>query len=157
MSGRTRALSMVLCVFVTLCLTTAAHAQCSKGSNCQIILSGTALPGTPNPPCTPWGMWVWSQPANNGYGNDGNGSLYFYAIHKAEAHVQASNVALSGSSVSENVSGSYPDGTAVSCSLTAHQTSPGKGILDSMSCTVGSDSCSATDIPITVDISNAKD
>jgi len=157
MSGRTRLLPMVLCVFATSCITTAAHAQCSKGSNCQIILSGTALPGTPNPPCTPWGMWVWSQPSNNDYGNDGNGSLYFYAIHKAEAHVQASKVVLSGSSVSEDVSGSYPDGTAVSCSLTAHQTSPGKGILDSMSCTVGSDSCSATDIPITVDISNAKD
>jgi hypothetical protein len=44
----------------------------------------------------------------------------------------------------------------VSCTLAAHQTSPGKGILDSMSCTVGNDSCSATDIPITVDISNAK-
>jgi hypothetical protein len=101
-------------------------------------------------------MWVWSQPSNNNYGNDGNGSMYFYAIHKAEAHVQASHVVLSGSSISEDVSGSYPDGMQVSCTLAAHQTSPGKGILDSMSCTVGTDSCSATDIPITVDISDAK-
>ena len=156
MSTRTRLLSVLLCAFVMLCTTTAANAQCRKGGDCQIILSGTALPGTPNPPCNPWGMWVWSTPANNGYGPDGNGSMYFYAIHKAEAHVQASNVVLSGNSVSEDISGAYPDGTAVSCTVAAHQTSPGKGILDSMSCTVGNDSCSATDIPITVDISDAK-
>jgi hypothetical protein len=149
-------LPILVCVLVIVWTTSPAHAQCTKGSNCQIILSGTGLPGTPNPPCNPWGMWVWSQPSNNNYGNDGNGSMYFYAIHKAEAHVQASNVTLSGSSVSETVSGAYPDGTGVSCTLAAHQTSPGKGILDSMSCTVGNDSCSATDIPITVDISNAK-
>ena len=156
MSRRTRLLSVLLCAFVMLWTTKAAYAQCKSGSNCQIILSGTALPATPNPPCTPWGLWVWSQPSNNSYGNDGDGSLYFYAIHKAEAHVEARNVTLSGSSISETVSGAYPDGTAVSCTLAAHQTSPGKGILDSMSCTVGTNSCSATDIPITVDISDAK-
>jgi len=81
--------------------------------------------------------------------------MYFYAIHKAEAHIEASDVILSGNSVSESASGAFPDGTAVSCTLTAHQTSPGKGILDTMSCSVGND-CTATDIPITVDISNAK-
>jgi hypothetical protein len=145
----------LLCLFVTLCAIAPASAQCSRGSNCQIIVSGTALPATTSQ-CTPWGLWVWSQPANNSYGNDGNGSMYFYAVHKAEAHVEASDVTLSGNSISESVSGAYPDGTAVSCTLAAHQTSPGKGILDSMSCTVGTTSCAANDIPITVDISNVK-
>jgi hypothetical protein len=156
MSTRTRLLSVPLCFVMMLLTSTAANAQCKSGSNCQIILSGTGLPATPNPPCNPWGLWVWSQPSNNSYGNDGEGSMYFYAIHKAEAHVQASSVALSGSAVSETVSGAFPDGTAVSCTLAAHQTSPGKGILDSMSCTVGNNSCSVTDVPITVDISDAK-
>jgi len=156
MFRRTEGITTLLWLLVLLWAVSPAQGQCNGNSNCQIILSGTALPGAPNPPCDPWGMWVWSQPSNNNYGNDGNGSMYFYAIHKAEAHVQASNVTLSGSYVSETVSGAYPDGTAVSCTLAAHQTSPGKGILDSMSCTVGTNSCSATDIPITVDISNAK-
>jgi hypothetical protein len=156
MRRRTGLVSSVLCVLVMLWAPSSAHAQCSSNSNCQIILSGTALPAAPSQ-CTPWGLWVWSQPNNNNaYGNDGDGSIYFYRIHKAEAHVEASAVTLSSNSVSETVSGAYPDGTAVSCTLTAHQTSPGKGILDSMSCTVGGNACSATDIPITVDISNAK-
>jgi hypothetical protein len=145
----------LLCLFVMLCAIAPASAQCGTGSNCQIIVSGTALPATPSQ-CTPWGLWVWSQPANNSYGNDGDGSIYFYRIHSAEAHVEASNVTLTGTSVSETLSGAYPDGTSVSCTLTAHQTSPGKGILDSMSCTVGTSSCAASDIPITVDISNVK-
>jgi len=82
--------------------------------------------------------------------------MYFYAVHKAVAPVEVSNVILTGNSVTEDISGSYADGTAVSCTLAAHQTSPGKGILDSMSCTVGATECAASDIPITVDISNVK-
>lgn len=155
MLRRTGLVYAVLCVSVMLWATSSAHAQCSHGSDCQIILSGTALPGSPAA-CNPWGLWVWSQPSNNNYGNDGNGAIYFYHIHKSDAHVHASNVNLTGDSVSEDVSGAFSDGTAVSCSVTAHLTSPGKGILDSMSCTVGADACSATDIPITVDISNVK-
>ena len=106
-------LPILVCVLVIVWTTSPAHAQCTKARQQSNHSSGTGLPGTPNPPCNPWGMWVWSQPSNNNYGNDGNGSMYFYAIHKAEAHVQASNVTLSGSSVSETVSGAYPDGTAV--------------------------------------------
>jgi hypothetical protein len=156
MYRRTGLVSALLCLLVMLWAAPAAKAQCSKSSNCQVIISGTGLPASPNPPRIPWGMWVWSQPANNSYGNDGNGSLYFYAIHKAEAHVEASGVTLTGNSINETVSGSYPDGTAVSCTVAAHLTSPGKGILDSMSCTVAGIACSVNDIPITVDISNAK-
>ncbi len=156
MYKRTSLWLALLAVVVTLWAVSPLRPQSNGNSNSQIILSGTALPATPNPPCTPWGMWVWSQPGNNNYGNDGDGSLYFYGIHGGEAHVSASDVTLSGSSVSETVSGAYPDGTGVTCSLAAHQTSPGKGILDSMSCTVGASSCAATDIPITVGISNAK-
>src|SRR5579872_4988436 len=98
----TMLLAAVLCVLV-IGVDSSAQAQCSgNSSNCQIIVSGTGLPGTPNPPCNPWGLWVWSQPSNNNYGNDGNGSMYFYAIHKAEAHVNASNVVLSGSYITES-------------------------------------------------------
>jgi hypothetical protein len=158
MYRRTGLGSVLLCLLVTLCVVSPAHAQCSgNNSDCQIILSGTALPASPNPPCTPWGLWVWSQPSNNNYGNDGHGAMYFYAIEKGEAVVEASNVVLNGNSVSESVSGSFkPSGLPISCTLSAHQTSPGKGILDSMACTVGNDSCTASDIPITVDMSNVK-
>ena len=154
-------------VFVFLCLlmtlwAVSAHAQCSSNSNCQIILSGTGLPATGNN-CTPWGMWLWSQPNNNNaYGNEGDGSIYFYAIAPAEAHADVSNVILSGDSVSESAFGTFPNGTTVSCKFAAHQTSPGKGILDTMDCTLVSKSgtthhsCTAPagGIPITVDISN---
>jgi hypothetical protein len=143
----------------------AAYAQCSTNSNCQIILSGTALPATPNPPCTPWGLWLWSQPNNNNaYGNEGDGSIYFYGIAPAEAHVDVSNVSLTdNNSVSESASGTFPNGTTVNCTFTAHQTSPGKGILDTMACTLVSKSGTTTNscaapaggVPITLDISNA--
>ena len=166
MYRRTWLVSALLCVLVTLWTVSPAHAQCGSNSNCQIILSGTGLPATPNPPCTPWGFWLWSQPSNNNaYGNDGDGSIYFYAIAPAEAHADVSNVTLSRNSagqsvVSESASGTFPNGTSVSCTLiTAHQTSPGKGILDKMDCTLvsnsGTNSCTVSDIPITVDISNA--
>ncbi len=161
MYRRRGTLFALLCLLMTLWAVSTAHAQCSSNSNCQIILSGTGLPATPPHPCTPWGFWLWSQPNNNNaYGNDGDGSIYFYAIAPAEAHADVSNVTLSGNSVSESASGTFPNGTTVSCTLTAHQTSPGKGILDSMDCTLvtksGTDSCTASDIPITVDISNVK-
>ncbi len=155
MSRRTGSVAAVLCVLVVLCAVAPAQAQCTGNSNCQIILSGTALPAS-TAQCTPWGLWVWSEPnSNNAYGNDGNGSIYFYRVHSAEAHVEASNVTLSGNSVTETVSGAYPDGTAVNCTFAAHLTSPGKGILDSMSCTVGGTACSVAVVPITMDISNA--
>ena len=58
------------------------NAPCSGNGDCQIIVSGTALPATPNPPCTPWGLWVWSQNAPNGYGNDGRGEHVLLRRHK---------------------------------------------------------------------------
>ncbi len=160
MYRRTWLVSALLCGLVTLWTVSPAHAQCSSNSNCQISLSGTGLPATPSNPCTPWGFWLWSQPNNNNaYGNEGDGSIYFYAIAPAEAHADVGNVILSGNSVSESASGTFPNGTTVSCTFKAHQTSPGKGILDKMDCTLvsnsGTNSCTASDIPITVDISNA--
>jgi hypothetical protein len=134
-----------------------AQSQCSKGSNCQIIVSGTGLPASPAQ-CTPWGLWVWSQPANNNYGNDGRGDMYFYQLDHGQASVEASDVAydFNNKSITETVTGAFsPDGKQVNCALAAHQTSPGKGILDSISCTVGAVSCAASDIPITFDISSA--
>jgi hypothetical protein len=115
-------------------------------------------------PAKPWGLWLWSQPNNNNaYGNEGDGSIYFYAIAPAEAHADVGKVILSGNSLSESASGTFPNGTTVSCTFTAHQTSPGKGILDTMECTLVttsgvSTSCQASTggIPITMDISNTK-
>ncbi len=162
MSSRTL-VTALLCLLAMFLAVSPEHAQ--SNSNAQIILSGTGLPANPTPPCTPWGMWLWSQPAtNNPYGGtsgNGDGSMYFYAIAPAEAHVDVSNVTLTGSSVSESASGTFPNGTTVNCStISAHQTSPGKGILDNITCTLAPPgkptvTCTATDIPITVDISNA--
>lgn len=134
-----------------------AQTPCRNSSNCQIILSGTGLPASPDQ-CTPWGLWVWSQPANNNYGNDGQGDMYFYQLDHGQASVEASDVVLNlnEKSITETVTGAFnPDGKQVSYQLAAHQTSPGKGILDSMSCSVGAVSCAAGDIPITFDISGA--
>jgi len=162
--------ALALCLSLMLWAALPAHAQCSSNSNCQIILSGTGLSATGNQ-CTPWGMWLWSQTANNNYGNDGNGSMYFYAIAPAEAHTDVSNVSLSvnaagQSVVSETASATFPNGTSLSCSpIVAHQTSPGKGILDQMACTLVTPPPSSETftcgvpvggIPITVEISNAK-
>lgn len=135
------------------------RSQSGANSNAQILLSGTGLPAAPSSPCTPWGLWVWSQPqTNNAYGNDGEGYIYFYHVPGQLSPVSASNVVLSGNSVSEDVTGSNPDLTPLSCNLQAHQTSPGKGILDKMSCTIGTgetaQTCTASDLPITVNISN---
>ena len=162
--------SALLCVLVTLWTVSPAHAQCSNNnSNCQIILSGTGLTGNTAPPkCQPWGFWLWSQPANNAYGNDGDGSIYFYNIAPAEAHVDVGNVSLSLNSlgqsvVTESASATFPNGTTLSCTLIqAHQIRPGKGILDQMACKLVTPApssttfnCTASGIPITMDISNA--
>jgi|SRR5579875_2086288 len=152
-----RALLFVLAASLTLVRALPAQTLCSNNSDCQIIVSGTGLPASPDG-CTPWGLWVWSQPANNNYGNDGHGEVYFYALHHGDASVEASNVAfdLKTKSIVETLTGVYTlDGTQVSCALSAHETSPGKGILDNISCKVGTNSCTASDIPITVNISVA--
>jgi hypothetical protein len=137
-----------------LCAVAPASAQCTSGSNCQIVLSGTGLPATCGQAKVS-GFWIWSQPssAGNAYGADGQGNLYFYGV--AQAPVSASNIVLSGNTVSETVSGVSASGVTMSCTLTAHQTSPGFGILDSATCTVNGASCSiATPAAITVVISN---
>jgi hypothetical protein len=147
----------VLAAGLTGVMALPAQSQCSNSSNCQIIVSGTGLPASPAQ-CTPWGLWVWSQPANNNYGNDGQGDMYFYQLDHGQASVEASDVVfnLSDKSITETVTGAFnPDGKQVSCVLAAHQTSPGKGILDSMSCTVGKVSCAVSDVPITFDLSSA--
>jgi hypothetical protein len=168
MCRRTGLVAAVLCAFVMLWMVSPAHAQCTKGSDCQVILSGTGLPAT-GTNCTPWGMWLWSQTANNGYGNDGNGSMYFYLLAPAEAHVDVGSITLTTNAagqsvVSETASGTFPNGTSLSCSaIVAHQTSPGKGVLDTLDCTIvstsGTTTCTITpqnSVPITVNISNAK-
>jgi hypothetical protein len=42
---RRACLLAVLCFATTLWVASAAHAQCTSGSNCQIVLSGTGLGG----------------------------------------------------------------------------------------------------------------
>ena len=153
-----RIVLFVLAAGLTCVKTLPAQSPCSNGSNCQVIVSATGLSASPGE-CTPWGLWVWSQPANNNYGNDGHGDMYFYNLDHGEAPVEASNVTINlrNSSISETLTGTFsPDGKPVMCVLTAHQTSPGKGILDSASCSVGEVSCTASDLPITMDMSDAK-
>jgi hypothetical protein len=148
--------SAFLCVFAMFWTVPAANAQCTSGSNCQIVLSGTGLP-TDCAKSGVSGFWLWAQPssANNAYGEDGQGNMYFYGL--AQAPVEISNVVLSGSTVSETASGTTHSGVSMSCNLTAHETSAGHGILDSANCTVNGNSCSiTTPAAITVEITNVK-
>ena len=83
----------------------------------------------------------------------GHGSMYLYATLGVIATVSARNVALNGNYVSKSASGNFkPSRTPINCTLYAYQTSLGKGILELMEGTVGTQVCIAADTPITVDI-----
>jgi hypothetical protein len=168
--------STALCALVMLWEVSVARAECKSGSNCQIILSVTGLTAS----CVTTaplkdkhaGFWLWSQPpsADNTYGGGGQGSMYFYGFAFSTVPVEVSNVSLSGNSVSENASGTSNAGETISCvsgcgaggafGIAAHETSPGKGVLDCLSCTVSTSSnsgtCTASNVAIDVNISNSK-
>ncbi len=148
--------SVLLIATAVISMVPSAHAQCTSGSNCQIVLSGTGLP-TDCAKSNASGFWLWGQPASasNAYGEDGQGNMYFYGV--AQAPVSVSNIVLSGNSVSETASGTTKSGVSMTCNLTAHQTSSGHGILDSANCVVAGKVCTiATPAAITVEITNVK-
>ena len=94
MSSRRLSLFGVLVTACTLAIVSAATAS----SNNQIVLSATGI----NTSVGPGGFWIWSQPGGNKYGNDGQGNMYFYALH-IQKPVEASNVVLNGATVTEQV------------------------------------------------------
>jgi hypothetical protein len=111
---------------VALAMAPAAGAS----SNTQVILSATGISTSDGPA----GFWIWSTPSgNNAYGPDGAGSMYFYALLKAEHPVEVSNVSVSGSTVSETVQSK--DGLINCPSFTGTETSPGHGTV-SFTCDV---------------------
>ncbi len=133
---------------VALATVTAAGAS----SNTQVILSATGISTSGGP----GGFWIWSQPGGNAYGNDGAGSIYFYALLKAEHPVEVSNVVVSGGTVSETVDSK--DGLISCPTFSGTETSPGHGIM-SFTCNVttpaGTVVVTATNVPGQVNISSA--
>jgi hypothetical protein len=133
---------------VPLATATAAGAS----SNTQVILSATGIPTSGGP----GGFWIWSQPGGNAYGNDGAGSIYFYALLPAEHPVEVSNVVVSGQTVSETVDSK--DGLISCPTFTGTETSPGHGTM-SFTCDVitpgGTVVVTATNVPGQVNISSA--
>ncbi len=124
----------------------------SASSNNQVILSGTGVSTNAGPA----GFWIWSQPgASNAYGNEGAGSIYFYALLPAEHPVDVSSVMVSGNSVSEVVNST--DGLIKCPSFTGMETSPGHGTV-SFTCKVmtakGPVTAIATNVPAQVNISS---
>jgi hypothetical protein len=131
---------------VALATATAAGAS----SNTQVILSATGITTSAGPA----GWWIWSQPGGNAYGNDGAGSIYFYALLPAEHPVEVSNVVVSGNTVSETVKST--DGLINCPTFTGTETSPGVGTM-SITCDVttpkGTFVVTATNVPGQVNIS----
>jgi hypothetical protein len=129
----------------------AAATTASASSNNQVVLSATGIPTTGGP----GGFWIWSQPGGNAYGNEGAGSIYFYALLPAEHPVDVSDVSVSGNTVSEKVTST--DGL-ISCPVfTGTETTPGHGTV-TFSCNVTTPSgkvvtAAATDVPAQVNIS----
>jgi hypothetical protein len=99
-----------------------AHAR----SSTQVIVSVTGASTADGPA----GFWLWSQPGGNAYGNDGSGSMYFYALSPKTQPADVSNVVVSGSGVGASV---WESVTAPrvgwSCTLYATETSPGRGTV----------------------------
>jgi hypothetical protein len=130
----------------------AAAPTAGASSNNQVILSATGV-STSNGPA---GWWIWSQPGGNAYGNDGAGSIYFYALLPAEHPVEVSNVVVSGNTVSETVQSK--DGLISCPTFTGTQTAPGHGTM-SFTCYVttpgGTVTVTATNVPGQVNISSA--
>jgi hypothetical protein len=147
MTQRKRLGSRIAVVLGSLVLVLAGTAAASASSNDQAVLSGTAVSTT----IGPGGFWIWSQQAGNAYGNDGAGSMYFYQFGIVEV-VEASNVSITASTVSEQVASA--DGVIVCSSFSGVETSPGLGTV-SFSCTVrGHGTAVATNVPAQVNISS---
>jgi hypothetical protein len=114
-------------------LASATFTTATASSNSQVILSATGIAATTAAGPTPAGFWIWSQPGGNAYGNNGAGSIYFYALLPAEHPVDVSGVSISGSTVSETVIST--DGLITCPRFTGTETSPGLGTV-SFTCNV---------------------
>jgi hypothetical protein len=130
----------------------AAAPAAGASSSTQVILSATGVLTSGGPA----GWWIWSQPGGNAYGNDGAGSIYFYALLPAEHPVEVSNIVVSGNTVSETVNSK--DGLISCPSFTGTETSPGHGTM-SFTCNVTTPTrtvvVTATNVQGEVNISSA--
>jgi hypothetical protein len=143
----------VAAVLASAVLGLASVISASANSNNQAILSGTGIPTTAAGPA---GFWIWSQPGGNAYGNEGAGSIYFYALLPAEHPVDVSNVSINGDIVSETVNST--DGLISCPTFTGTETSPGVGTV-SFTCSVktakGPVTAVAANVPAQVNISSS--
>jgi hypothetical protein len=130
-----------------------AFSTAGANSNSQTILSATGVLTTGGPA----GFWIWSQPGTaNAYGNQGAGSIYFYALLPAEHPVDVSGVTITGKTVSETVVST--DGLISCTAFTGTETSPGIGTV-SFTCKVTEldgtlVTAIATNVPAQVNISS---
>jgi hypothetical protein len=115
----------------------------SASSSTQVAISVTGAPAS-GTTATPSGMWLWSQPTGNNYGNQGQGSLYFYGISAVTETVDISHVSVTGPSVSETLTGVNGPFSGLLCSVSATESSPGSGLME-FSCTFSHDGHSFTE------------
>jgi hypothetical protein len=134
-------------------MTLGAFGTAGANSNSQTVLSATGVLTTGGPA----GFWIWSQPGTaNAYGNEGAGSIYFYALLPAEHPVDVSGVTVSGNTVTETVVST--DGLITCSTFTGTETSPGVGTV-SFTCMVTKldgtlVKAVATNVPAQVNISS---
>ncbi len=138
-------------VLVASALMLSVTGTAGASSNTQVILSATGISTSAGPA----GFWLWSQPDNpNAYGNDGNGSIYFYALLPASHHADVTNVVVVGNTVTEAVMST--DGLIDCPWVTGTETAPGRGTV-SFTCYVttanGGVTVTATDVSAQVNIS----
>jgi hypothetical protein len=127
-----------------------AAGTAAASSNSQDVISATGVPAS-GTALSPSGFWIWSQPGGNAYGNNGAGSLYFYAISGVTETVDVSNVVITAGAqpgtgtISETATGVTGPFSHLTCSFFAAETSPGKGMAE-FSCTFTHNGVSYTEV-----------
>jgi hypothetical protein len=135
MEGRivVRRMAIVLTAVAAALMLAAGTAAAS--SNSQDVISATGVPASGTVPSAS-GFWIWSQPNVNAYGDNGAGSLYFYAISGQEEAVDVSDVQVTPGTqpgtgtISEEVTGVTGPFSKLNCSFSATETSPGIGTIE---------------------------
>ncbi len=158
---------LAICTVFVAGLTTlgAGVAGASSGNNTQDVVSVTGMTVT-YAACScqgPAGFWLWSTDTGNPYGNGGQGSIYFYGVvpQRSTEPAQVSDVTISGGTVTEDITANgiaCPGTSGAAHGLTAVETSNGQGVAwlsCSLSTPFGSTVATASDAPVTMNISRS--
>jgi hypothetical protein len=77
-----------------------------------------------------FGIWAWMTPGSgNGYGANGAGSMYSYDQTPVPEILDASNVVVTGNTVTATITGRRGPLEGFTATLTAVETKPGEGVL----------------------------